>query len=56
MCLPSPKMPDFSAQIKAQQKALKEQKEAAAQKQRNTEMAAADEAKTTEKQDVADQV
>lgn len=41
MCLPSPKIPDTSAQIKAQQDALRKQQEADALEQRNKEMAAA---------------
>ena len=38
MCMPSPKMPDMSAQIKAQQDALKAEREAEQLEQRNTEM------------------
>ena len=38
MCLPSPKMPDMSAQIKAQQDALKEQRESDLLAQRDSEM------------------
>ena len=38
MCMPSPKMPDMSAQIKAQQDALKAVREAEQLEQRNTEM------------------
>ena len=38
MCLPSPKMPDMSAEIKAQQDALKAKNEADALAQRNSEM------------------
>ena len=38
MCLPSPKMPDMSAQIKAQQDALKEQRESDLLAQRDAEM------------------
>ena len=38
MCLPTPKMPDMSAQIKAQQDALKEEREAELTSQRNAEM------------------
>ena len=36
--MPSPKMPDMSAQIKAQQDALKAEREAEQLEQRNTEM------------------
>ena len=38
MCLPSPKMPDMSAQIKAQQDALKAEREADQLAQRDAEM------------------
>ena len=38
MCFPTPKMPDMSAQIKAQQDALKAQQEADALSIRNKEM------------------
>ena len=38
MCLPSPKMPDMSAQRKAQQDALKAQREAEQLAQRDSEM------------------
>ena len=41
MCLPSPKMPDMSAQIKAQQDALKAEREAQQLAQRDSEMKAA---------------
>ncbi len=50
MCLPTPKVPDFSAQMEAQQKALREQQEADAQKQRDNEMQiAANEAKKAQR-------
>ncbi len=38
MCMPSPKMPDMSAQIKAQQDALKAEREAEQLAQRDSEM------------------
>ena len=38
MCMPSPKMPDMSAQIKAQQDALKAEREADQLAQRDAEM------------------
>ena len=41
MCFPTPKMPDVSAQIKAQQEALSKQKEEEQLAQRNAEMAQA---------------
>ena len=51
MCLPSPKIPDMSAQIKAQQDALKAEREAQQLAQRDSEMkAAAAEAKRQQRQ------
>jgi len=41
MCFPTPKTPDVSAQIKAQQEALSKQKEEEQLAQRNAEMAQA---------------
>ena len=38
MCMPSPKMPDMSAQMKAQQDALKEERESELLAQRDSEM------------------
>jgi len=50
MCLPSPKIPDMSAQMEAQQKALREQQEAESKKQRDAEMRqAADEARKAQR-------
>ena len=55
--MPSPKMPDMSAQIKAQQDALKAEREAEQLAQRDSEMKqAAAEAKDNKEEDVAEQV